>query len=440
MTQLKEIHELRDPTEYFCSEIQLQEVNYQENELHDIQSKEIMGQAVRTIKNGRIGTCRGGVKSTVAELLEQARDYSSYGRDAKFELPAGNGLSEIEALDDRRLHHMQTSEMRQLGQQITDEICDRLPAWTANVYLSYGRGTKRIVNSNGIDHSTERKQFSFVVMLSHASEGNITEIADGRVFFPSDQELKSYLDDLIMQAELALNTIELEAGKYPVLLHPVALSSFIAALEEAVHGKKIFDGLSPLAGRLGDAICSQRISLWDDPLDKSMTDYNSISDEGVLLKRRPIIEEGVLKTYLTNLEYGSRLNQPITGHGYRLPSIITGGTPLAEPAISPMNWIIDPGDQLFESMLKSIKKGLFLVNTWDVWSGSLINGDISGSVHLGFLVENGILKGRVKDMRVSGNIYSFLGDQLAELSIEQPVTMVGQFRAPYMLLDNVSIA
>ena len=52
----------------------------------------------------------------------------------------------------------------------------------------------------------------------------------------------------------------------------------------------------------------------------------------------------------------------------------------------------------------------------------------------------GQLAGRLKDMRLSGNIYDLLGKQLVDLSIECPETIHNDQRAPWVLLREVTVS
>jgi PmbA protein len=263
---------------------------------------------------------------------------------------------------------------------------------------------------------------------------------NGRSFFPENTALEDFIGETVNYASSALENDSLSPGKYPVIVHPVALSSFFEALVMAMDGRQVFEGLSPLKHRMGDRICSPMISIADDPAPPELVPYFHVSDEGLPVMRRPLIQNGELKSFLTDLEYAGRLGIPSTGHGQRLETFTYGGEIGVEPHISPTNLVVENGEMPVAEMIRSIQSGLLLIQTWDVWSGTLINGDVSGTVSLGFRIHNGEVKGRVKDMRVSGNIYDFLGKQLAGISLERPATLCGDLLAPYLLINDVSVA
>ena len=59
-------------------------------------------------------------------------------------------------------------------------------------------------------------------------------------------------------------------------------------------------------------------------------------------------------------------------------------------------------------MVKSVKQGLVIEQLIGATQGNVLNGDFSGNVLLGYKIENGEIKGRVKDTMVSGNVYQAL--------------------------------
>ncbi len=439
MKQPKWIETISDPTEFFESQVVLTEVNFQDNELRDMQTREVVSKSVRTISDQRVGTCRGGYSDTPEDMYRTARRLSKYGRRAAFDLPSHSVAIQDETIDTSGLDQLDTEKMIDLGNRILRKLTDALPDWTIHINLRLSSGTKHLRNSNGIDYRFGTKAFNISITLGFAETGNIIEIFNGREFFPDTADLEQLISETVEYATLSMKTADLPEGKYPVLVHPVALTSFFDSLGQAVNGKMIFEGLSPLKDKLFQNVCDSSVSIFDDPFAEHAVRFSSVSDEGVPVKRRPIIESGELKMFMTDLDYAARLGVEPSGHGVKLDGFPSGDSVLADPMISPTNIIMNPGDTPLKQLLESIRSGVLLVQTWDVWSGTLINGDVSGSIHLGFRIEDGKLTGRVKDMRVSGNIYRFLGAQLAGMSRERPVTLVGSVQLPYLLFNDVSI-
>lgn len=426
------------PAECYCVENTLSEVNFQDNELHDIQSKESAGQCVRVISDGRIGVARGGHGISLDELLPMAASIGRFGRPALFEFPSGDGSILTDTCTTERLNTMDIDTMVSFGSSIISDLNRGIPGWKIQVMLQREDAVSRLVNSKGIDWTFKQQEFGFHIVATHAREGDIIEIHEARASYPDHVQYASLIESLIHNTTQCLVVRDVPGGEYPVLLHPCALGSFLDAIEQGVNARNVFDGVSPLKDRIGETILDERISLWDNPVNNEMPGYAPRSDEGVVSFRKPIIENGVLRQYLSNLEYAARLGLTDGSNGFR-DGQSSSGLPSAETRISSTNLVMAPGTTPWGELLGGMDRGILLLQSWDCWSGNLLNGDISGSIHLGFWVENGKIAGRVKDMRVSGNIYDLLGKQLVDLSAERPESIAATLKAPYVLLRDVTV-
>ncbi len=99
---------------------------------------------------------------------------------------------------------------------------------------------------------------------------------------------------------------------------------------------------------------------------------------------------------------------------------------------------IAPGNVSFEDMIKGIDRGVIVLGVLGAHSGNILNGDFSVGLNPGFYVENGVIKGRVNDGMVSGNVYDILNNiESVENRLHDSPTG-GMY--PSILLDDVSVA
>ena len=437
---LDTIRNYPEPAELLLSHRYLREVNFQDNELKDIQCKEVSGKAVRVIHDGRVGAAPGGLQTPVDWLLSTASKLSRLGRSAAFRLPEGDGTLREMTYADPRVTDVDPIRGRELAETVIERLRADLPDWSVSGGVTLGRAVNRLVTSRGIDHLTEERGASFYIQVTLPREGDILDLFMGRSSFPDDTTLDEILNELVWRARQAETVTEMSPGKYPVLLHPMALASFLDAFEQALNGRAVYEGLSPLKDRLGETVFNPWISITDDPTDPTLSGYNPLGDEGTVASPVTLVDRGVLKSFLTDLDYSHRLNQPHTGHGSRFPGSLDESVPSGEASIDSSSWILAPGDTALNDMMSGIEDGIYLLASWDVWSGNLIGGDVSGSTHLAFRIKNGQPAGRIKDMRVSGNLYDLLGKQLLALSRERPQTSASALRAPFCLIDGVTLA
>ncbi|MBN1295199.1 TldD/PmbA family protein [bacterium] len=438
--EIARIRTMQDPVELLVSHRYLREINFQDNQLKDIQSREVSGKAVRIIHSGRVGAAPGGLQTPVDRLIDTARDLSSLGRIAAFTLPEGDGRIQEASYMDPLVPDIDLERARDLAVTIIDRLQNRLPAWVIGGGITLGHAVNRLVTSRGIDQHYEEKSAGFHILVTLPREGDLLEVVVGRSRFPDATDLDGILDELTWRARQAETVADMPSGTYPVLFHPEALSGFLSAFEQAINGRMVFDGVSPLINRIGKPIFNPRITLIDDPTDPTLAGYAPFGDEGTAARPITLVENGILQSYLTDLDYAARLGCTHTGHGSRFPGSLDEGRPSGETGIDETNWILSAGDTPVDDMLASISDGIYLLASWDVWSGNIIGGDVSGSTHLAYRIRNGHPVGRIKDMRISGNLYQMLGDQLQTMSRERPDTSAGDLRVPFLLVDGVTLA
>jgi PmbA protein len=114
--------------------------------------------------------------------------------------------------------------------------------------------------------------------------------------------------------------------------------------------------------------------------------------------------------------------------------------------VAPNAWNIelDAGDVSKDELFEDVKKGLYLTNTWYTRFQNYAKGDFSTIPRDGiFLIEKGKIKQSLKDLRVSDNALSMLGN-IAGISKErQHVHWWGEAEppslSPYVLIRDVHL-
>jgi len=105
---------------------------------------------------------------------------------------------------------------------------------------------------------------------------------------------------------------------------------------------------------------------------------------------------------------------------------------------------MEPGDMSKDELFDEVKKGLYLTNTWYTRFQNYAKGDFSTIPRDGiFLVEKGEIKKSWKDLRVSDNALTMLGNIVAISKERQHVHWWGEADppslSPYVLIKNVHV-
>jgi PmbA protein len=103
---------------------------------------------------------------------------------------------------------------------------------------------------------------------------------------------------------------------------------------------------------------------------------------------------------------------------------------------------MDPGEMNKKEIFTEVKRGLYLTNTWYTRFQNYAKGDFSTIPRDGiFLVENGEIKQSLKDLRLSDNALTMLGNIVGVSKERQHVHWWGEADppslCPYVLMKNV---
>lgn len=211
-------------------------------------------------------------------------------------------------------------------------------------------------------------------------------------------------------------------------LSPRAAATFLRPLRAALTGREALLGSSPLRGKLGERVFDERLSIVDDPLAPWRPGSRPIDDDGVISRRLPLIERGRLVGFLVDLEVGARANVPSTGHGWRLPA--------AAPRVGFTNLRVAPGIEGLATLLTMMGRGLLIEDL--EWSGgpNPLSGSLSLRAPWCYLVEGGVVQGRLEGVTLTGNAFKALS-QLA--AVGNDATWIGACCLPSLLLEGLTV-
>ncbi len=88
-------------------------------------------------------------------------------------------------------------------------------------------------------------------------------------------------------------------------------------------------------------------------------------------------------------------------------------------------------------MISKIKKGIVVDQVIGAGQDSPYSGDFSFNCHLGYVIENGSIVGRIKNALIAGNVFDILKNQLGEISSQRK--WIGSAFLPSILFDGVTV-
>ena len=202
-----------------------------------------------------------------------------------------------------------------------------------------------------------------------------------------------------ISAERALTMLRAQAapsGKMPVVLSSEAGGTMI---HEAVgHGLEldfVVDNMTVYAKSLGEKIASEVISVMDDPTMPHRRGSYPFDDEGTASKPNLLIENGVLKCFMSDRLSAMKMGSSSSGNGRR-------ESYRHKPIPRMSNTLILPSEMSPENVLKSTPNGL-LVKKMGGGQVNTVNGDFVFEVAEGYLIENGRQGPAVRGATLVGN-------------------------------------
>ena len=274
----------------------------------------------------------------------------------------------------------------------------------------------KIVNSKGLKLSY-KVNYGFVVLSVVAKSDNDTrtgfkfKILQDLDSLNVDQLVKDACDDAIN----ALNGSQCESKKYKVLLAPNVFASFANVLLSSVSGDAVNRGKSLLKDKLNQQVASSKLTIVENPHSKEHPYfYRAFDDEGVATMKKAIVEKGVLKTFLYNIEEAKQAKVKSTGNGYG-GSVIGVSTSFVE---------VKPGKKSKEELCEKIKDGIQITSVQGLHAGmNPLSGDFSLQAS-GYRIENGKITTPVNLITIAGNIFKMFND-IVDLGNDEYVTPSG---------------
>jgi PmbA protein len=398
-------------------------VDFDNDRLKSAESSQRTQIDVKVIVNGKVGVSSTTDPRDVDGVVKRALEAAEFGSPAHFELPDAQSLEAVKIFDPALLP-LEKPEMIRMGQQMMDMIKSYNPKILAGAGINKTVYKVEYANSKGASYTAEHTDFNVGAGGQLVRGTDILFAGHGVGQKKRTVDTEEIAAQAIEYFRMAEQIAPVESGELPVIFTPSGLIALLLSLGLAIDGKNVYLGASPLRDKLGQQIASPSLTVVDDPFIEYGPNTSAFDDEGVPRKVTPLIEKGVLRNFIYDLDTAGRAGARPTGHGSsrRLT-----------------NLVINPGDTPYREMLHSIDKGLLVHYFLGLGQGNPINGEFSVNVLLGYKIENGQIMGRVKDVMLAGNAFDALKNIIA---ISKEREWVNEWFAglmPYVHISKLSV-
>ena len=391
------------------------------------------GVNLRVLRNGRVGVA-GTTTTDLEDLVSRALASAELGESVAIVFPAQGALPDVST-------HAASAADASLDRltSIGAELVSRLtrPGCQVNVSIEREIATTRVVGTGGGDAGYRTTGVAVSVDLARFAGDDVLFLSDQYqgTDLPSARDLDALVRTIDERYDRALTVVEPPEGALPIVFTPQGLAAILLPVRQALSGKVVLQGISPLGTKVGESVFDRAFSITDDPLLPERPVSRPIDDEGTPSRRLPLVEQGVVRAFIYDLETAARAGTRSTGHGTR-------GT-FGKPGVEYSNVVVGSGERgvgpsvLGGGLVAGVRDGLVIDELIGVGQGNVIGGAFSHPVALAYRIERGEITGRVKDAAVAGNVFELL-TRIAGFGTDG--RWQGTRWSPSLLLEGVSVA
>ncbi|MCS7115801.1 MAG: TldD/PmbA family protein [Nitrososphaerota archaeon] len=370
------------------------------------------------------------IEETVIKALNSAKasrpDKDWHG------LPAKKSIPKVEKTFDSRIMELSSEDLVKMASLTLEAAEKRDP----RVFpIEGGVGTsyllRAVANSNGVvgfDHGT-------VIECSLATiareKGAVTPVC-----FEFNIERCYGVDPEWVGAEAArlaasaLKTKKLETKSMKVIFAQSALQDLLYyTLVNAVKADYVQRNQSALQGKMGERVASENVTIYDDGLLEGGLRTWKFDGEGVPQQKTPIIEKGVLRSFIYDNYAARKEGIESTGNasraGYR-----------STPTVEPTNFRFIPGKKSPQELIGEVDDGLLVYSLQGAHSSNPASGEFSVVATPAWKIKNGEIAHAVRGAMLAGNVFELLKNVSMLADNERKI---GALVAPWILVEKVKV-
>jgi PmbA protein len=303
---------------------------------------------------------------------------------------------------------------------------------------------KILMNSRGFTGEYRRSYCGFSAQpIAHDEHGNMQR----NYWYSAARTTRLLEDPVAIGQEAARRTLRrlgarrVPTQQAPVVFSPEVARSIVGNIFDAANGDAIYRHATFFADMLGERVAGDNVTVIDDGtlvFDKALDHAGSIrtggfgtspfDGEGLPTRRTVLVENGILKSYVTNTYTARKLGLAAsTGNASRSLA--------SNPGIGAGNFFLQPGTLTPEQIIAGVPNGLYVTETMG-FGVNLVTGDYSQGA-AGLWIENGELAYPVEEITIAGN----LKDMYRNISaIGNDLEFRSAAAAPTLRIDGMTIA
>jgi PmbA protein len=427
--------------EAFLTHARTFEVRAYSGEVESVSSAEPRGVGVRVVADGRVGFCFSTDVSDegLDEVVVAARENCAHAtRDDAVALANGwsEQPSELPELVDPSLPGATPEDKAAFVLELerAARAEDRRVRAVEDAVYADSDSEVAIATSTGIAGAYRRTDaWSYVVVI-------VGEDSDTQVGFEFD--LGRGLDALdapsiarraARRGLRVLGARKIPSTRMPVVFEPYVAGQFLGVVGRALTGEAVQKGRSLFAGRLGDRVAPEGLTLTDDGRAAGAPGAAPWDDEGVPTARTGVIDGGILRSFLYDTVSARREGRSSTGNASR-----SGFKSV--PHAAPSNLAFESDSVGPDEVLDRAGRALLVQDFHGVHSGANpVSGDFSVGA-TGMLLEGGATGAPVKEVTIAAPMLDILERIEVVASDRRWLPFGGSYGGATTLVSEMTVA
>jgi TldD protein len=349
---------------------------------------------------------REGVEQAVDKAVKLAKGLSAGGREVRLASVEGS-KTVFRVVYSQNPLDVDPSEKASLVRDLNKIAMGVEGVVSAATRLACEVDRRVVVSSLGAEAFSEVVAVG-VSNLSVARFGEVMErVHDQKTFIGGYENVKSFdwssfVEDISRLAVKASQARVPPPGTYRAVIDNQLIGLMLhEAFGHASEGDYVMYKSSVLCGRLGTKVASDLVAIIDDGLAEGGYPV-AFDDEGVAKRRVTVVENGVLKGFLTNRQASHELGVEASGNA-RAQDITY------KPIVRQTNFYMAPRDARVEELFEGVSEGIYLRGRGAMGGQvDIAMGTFTFSAGPSYMIRRGEPAELVRGVVVSGNILETL--------------------------------
>ncbi|HLZ47619.1 MAG TPA: TldD/PmbA family protein [Candidatus Limnocylindria bacterium] len=395
-----------DGGEVFLRDGQSTTVEIRDGQLENAITRGERGIGIRVLRGGRVGFAYSSDLSPdgIELCVTSARDIASVTEPDPDVSIATQKVENVDlglyeaGIDDRPVDAR--TDVALAVERAAKAVDPRISGFRKTTY-SDGTMTTMIATTAGVRGAYRETYFS-VGTSAVATAGEERQIG---YFGDAKRQFAAIDPEAVGRRSAALAVGKLGARPFktqtlPIVLDPYMGMSLLGAIVPLFSADSVIKGKSLFAGKVGTQVASAAVTIVDDARRPGALRSAPFDGEGVATSTRTLVDEGVLRGYLTSLKTAKKLDHTPTGNARR-------GSYASPSRIGAANFHLAAGSASPEALVNGLDRSLRITSLLNLHTIDPISGEFSLGA-TGDYLENGERTYPVQGITIAGNLTSLL--------------------------------